>query len=128
MRYARTLGKDCLGQAGKFHTAWGDFHSYKNIEALQYECFCMLPLGAKCSVGDQLHPVGRIDPQVYELVGSVYREVEKKEPWCRNVSPVTEIGVLTPEEFYGAEIGGLPPALMGITRMLEESAPPIRHP
>jgi hypothetical protein len=35
---------------------------------------------------------------------------------------VTEIGVLTPEEFYGAEIGGLPPALMGITRMLEESA------
>jgi hypothetical protein len=35
---------------------------------------------------------------------------------------VTEIGVLTPEEFYGAEIGGLLPALMGITRMLEASA------
>jgi hypothetical protein len=35
---------------------------------------------------------------------------------------VTEIGVLTPEEFYGAEIGGLPPALMGITRILEASA------
>ena len=122
MRYARTLGKDCLGQTGKFHTAWGDFHSYKNSEALQYECFRMLALGAKCSVGDQLHPLGKIDPQAYELVGSVYREVEKKEPWCRNIRPVTEIGVLTPEEFYGAEIGGLPPALMGITRMLEASA------
>jgi hypothetical protein len=82
----------------------------------------MLALGAKCCIGDQLHPLGRIDQQVYELVGSVYREMEKKEPWCRNVKPVTEIGVLTPEEFYGAEIGGLPPALMGITRMLEESA------
>jgi hypothetical protein len=82
----------------------------------------MLALGAKCSVGDQLHPVGKIDPQAYQLVGSVFREVEKKEPWCRNVKPVTEIGVLTPEEFYGAEIGGLPPALMGITRMLEASA------
>jgi hypothetical protein len=35
---------------------------------------------------------------------------------------VTEIGVFTPEEFHGAEIGGLPPALMGITCMLEESA------
>jgi hypothetical protein len=122
MRYARTLGKDCLGQTGKFHTAWGDFHSYKNVEALQYECFRMLALGAKCCIGDQLHPVGRIDPHVYELVGSVYREVENKEPWCRNVKPVTDIGVLTPEGFYGAEIGGLPPALMGITRMLEESA------
>jgi hypothetical protein len=122
MRYARTLGKDCLGQTGKFHTSWGDFHSYKNVEALQYECFRMLALGAKCSIGDQLHPTGKIDPQVYELVGSVYREVEKKEPWCRNSRPVAEIGVLTPEEFFGAEIGGLPPALMGITRMLEASA------
>jgi hypothetical protein len=122
MRYARTLGKDCLGQTGKFHTSWGDFHSFKNAEALQYECFRMLALGAKCSIGDQLHPVGKIDLQVYELVGSVYREVEKKEPWCWNAKPVTEIGVLTPEEFYGAEIGGLPPALMGITRMLEVSA------
>jgi hypothetical protein len=122
MRYARTLGKDCLGQTGKFHTSWGDFHSFKNVESLQYECFRMLALGAKCSIGDQLHPMGRIDSQVYELIGSVFREVEKKEPWCRNVKPVTEIGVLTPEEFYGAEIGGLPPALIGITRMLDESA------
>lgn len=122
MRYARTLGKDCLGQTGKFHTSWGDFHSYKNHAALQYECFRMLALGARCSIGDQLHPTGKIDPHVYELVGSVYHDVEKKEPWCRNAKPITEIGVLTPEEFYGAEIGGLPPALMGITRMLEESA------
>jgi len=122
MRYARNLGIDCLGMTGKFHTSWGDFHSFKNAEALQYECFRMLALGAQCSIGDQLHPLGKIDRHVYELVGSVYSQVEKKEPWCRGARPVTEIGVLTPEEFYGAEIGGLPPALMGITRMLEESA------
>jgi hypothetical protein len=122
MRYARTLGKECVGQTGKFHLSWGDFHSYKNVEALQYECYRMLALGAKCSIGDQLHPTGRIDPQVYELVGSVYREVEKMEPWCQNTRPIAEIGVFTPEEFFGADIGGLPPALMGITRMLETSA------
>jgi hypothetical protein len=122
MRYARNLGVDCLGQTGKFHTSWGDFHSFKNAEALQYECFRMLALGAKCSIGDQLHPSGRIDPHVYDLVGSVYAGVEKKEPWCRGARPVTEIGVFTPEEFHGAEIGGLPPALMGVTRMLEEGA------
>ena len=122
VRYARTLGIDCLSHTGKFHTSWGDFHSFKNAEALQYECFRMLSLGAKCEIGDQLHPLGKIDQHVYNLVGSVYSEVEEKEPWCRGTKAVTEIGVFTPEEFYGTEIGGLPPALMGITRMLEESA------
>src|SRR5579883_1592860 len=37
MRYARNLGNDCLAQTGKFHTSWGDFHSFKNLPALQYE-------------------------------------------------------------------------------------------
>ena len=125
MRYARKLGLDCLGMTGKFHTSWGDFHSFKNEAALQYECLQMLALGAKCSVGDQLHPLGRIDPDVYDLIGSVYSEVERKEPWCIGASAVTEIGVLTPEEFHRAtegSLGQLPAATMGITRMLEEEA------
>ena len=123
IRYARNLGIDCLGMTGKFHTSWGDFHSFKNESALQYECFQMLALGAKCSIGDQLHPSGKIDQHVYNLIGSVYSEVEKKEPWCMGAKAVTEIGVFTPEEFlYDVDRLTLPPALMGITRMLEESA------
>ena len=54
MRYARTLGVDCLSMTGKFHTEWGDFASFKNRAALEYEIFHMLALNAKCSVGDQL--------------------------------------------------------------------------
>ncbi|HWQ53879.1 MAG TPA: alpha-L-fucosidase, partial [Bryobacteraceae bacterium] len=81
VRYTRTLGIQSLGMTGKFHTSWGDFHSFKNPAALQFECFQMLALGAKCSVGDQLHPTGKIDPYTYQLIGSVYAEVEKKEPW-----------------------------------------------
>lgn len=122
MRYARNLGIDCVSHTGKFHTSWGDFHSFKNAAALQYECFRMLALAAKCEIGDQLHPSGQIDQHVYDLVRSVYSVVEQKEPWCKGARAVTEIGVFTPEEFYGAEKGGLPPALMGITRMLEEGA------
>ena len=124
MRYARKLGLDCLGMTGKFHTSWGDFHSFKNEEALQYECFQMLALGAKCSVGDQLHPLGGIDQHVYDLVGTVYAAVETKEPWCTGAVAVTEIGVLTPEEFHPAgegPLGRLPAAVMGATRMLEEA-------
>jgi len=29
-RFVRNLGVDYLGMTGKFHTSWGDFHSYKN--------------------------------------------------------------------------------------------------
>ncbi len=119
-RYARNLGRDCLGMTGKFHTSWGDFHSFKNVEALRYECFRMLSLGAKCSVGDQLEPHGRISQPVYDLIGAVYAEVEQKEPWCVQARAVVEIGVLTPEEFHGGGIGALPAAVIGAIRMLEE--------
>lgn len=121
-RYARTLGIDVLGMTGKFHTSWGDFHSFKNLAALQFEVFQMLAMNAKCMVGDQLPPRGRIEPYVYALIGQVYAEVEQKEPWCHGAKPVTEIAVFTPEEFAGAGAGNLPDAIKGATRMLEEGA------
>ena len=122
VRYARTLGIDVLGMTGKFHTSWGDFHSFKNLAALQYEVFQMLAMNAKCMIGDQLPPRGRIEPHVYELIGKVYAEVAEKEPWCRGARPVTEIAVLTPEEFSGASAGNLPDAIKGATRILQEGA------
>jgi hypothetical protein len=123
-RYARTLGKDYLGMTGKFQTSWGDFHSFKNRAALEFECFHMLALNAKCCVGDQLHPNGRICPDTYALVGSVFEQVEDKEPWCDGGEAITEIGVLTPEEFdpaLGRQGMNFQP-IMGATRMLQESA------
>lgn len=120
VRYARTLDIDVLGMTGKFHTSWGDFHSFKNLAALQFEVFQMLAMNAKCMVGDQLPPRGRIEPHVYALIGQVYAEVEQKEPWCHGAKPVTEIAVFTPEEFAGAGAGNLPDAIKGATRILEE--------
>jgi hypothetical protein len=56
----------------------------------------------------------------------VYREVEKKEKWCQGAAAVSEIGVLTPEEFFGVGKGGaprtIPPAALGAVRMLTELA------
>ena len=122
MRYARTLGVPCLGMTGKFHTAWGDFHSFKNRAALEFECFTMLALGGQCSVGDQLHPRGRLCPHTYQLIGDVYRQVAAKEPWCAGAAPLAEIGVLHPEEFARA-VGHtqLSRAAQGVTALLEES-------
>ena len=122
IRYARNLGADCLGMTGKFHTSWGDFHSFKNPAALEFECFQMLALNAKCSIGDQLHPEGEICQTTYGLIGAVYAEVEKKEPWCRGGRPLSEIGVLTPEEFSGGSFTDLPESILGAVRMLQEGA------
>lgn len=125
VRYARNLGKDCLGMTGKFHTYWGDFHSFKNLAALQYECFNMLAQNTKCSIGDQLDPSGKISKEVYDLIGKVYSEVEQKEPWCEDAKQVCEIAVFTPEEFidYNAVSPfGLKPAITGATRMLQEAS------
>jgi hypothetical protein len=106
---------------GKFHTSWGDFHSFKNQAALEFECFNMLAMGAKCSIGDQLLPSGKIDQATYELIGSVYNQVEKKEPWCYNARAVTDIGVLSPEEFLSRENASrVPNQAKGAVRMLQE--------
>jgi hypothetical protein len=121
-RYARTLDKDYLGMTGKFQTSWGDFHSFKNPAALEFECFHMLALNAKCCVGDQLLPRGQICAHTYDLIGSVYAQVEEKEPWCAGAEQVAEIGVLSPEEFdpalYRQQANFAP--IMGATRMLQE--------
>ncbi len=101
VRYARTLGKEVLGMTGKFHTVWGDFHSFKNQAALEFECFSMVANGAKCCVGDQLPPRGKICEHTYDLIGSVYSQIEAREPWLEGAKPVTEIALLTPEAFYG---------------------------
>lgn len=125
IRYARNLGKDCLGMTGKFHTYWGDFHSFKNLAALQYECFHMLAQNAKCSIGDQLEPNGKLSKEVYNLIGKVYTEVEEKEPWCEDAKAVCEIGVFTPEEYIDYNEDRpfrLQPCIIGATRMLQEAS------
>ncbi len=119
MRYARTLGLDCLGMTGKFAVSWGHFNSYKPQAALEYECLQMLALGAKCSVGDQLHPTGKLDPATYDLIGRVYAMVEEREEWCADAEPITEVGVFNVEALQPQHMR-IPPANLGAYRILQE--------
>ena len=100
-KFAGKLDLDFLGMTGKFHTTWGEFGGFKHPNALRYECMQMLAFGSKCSVGDQLAPSGRLDPSTYRLIGSAYREVEAKEPWCDGAEQIADIGVLSREAETG---------------------------
>lgn len=95
--YSRTLGKEFLGMTGKFHTTWGEFGGYKHPNALRYEEALCVASGAKCSIGDQMHPDGYMDEATYALIGAAYAEVEEREPWLDGVTSVADIAILSEE-------------------------------
>ena len=105
---------------GKFLKSWGDFGGFKTEAGLEFDCFTALALNAKCSVGDQLHPSGQIEQATYDLIGHVYRQVEQKEPWCRDVVARADIAVLSPEA-YSDTGGRVPPSAAGALRILQEA-------
>lgn len=53
VNYLNKYKKSITMMNGKFHMAWGDFGSLRNIEALEYECFRALANGTKICIGDQ---------------------------------------------------------------------------
>ena len=96
-RYVQNLGMEVLGMTGKFHTTWGEFGGYKHPNALKYEVSLAAANGAKCSIGDQLHPSGKMDNATYTLIGEAYSYLESIESWCDRVKNVADIGVLSSE-------------------------------
>jgi len=96
-KYVENLDMDFLGMTGKFHTTWGEFGGLKHPNALRYECAAMQAFNSKCSIGDQLHPGGKLDESTYRSIGQAYREVESREPWVLGAKSVSDIGVLSSE-------------------------------
>jgi len=120
VRYGKNLGKEYLGMTGKFQRNWADFGSYKNQAALEYECFLALAHGAKCSIGDQMYGDGALQEATYNLIGAVYGEVEKLEPWVRDCKAVTEIAVLHPN-LYEPSKEKVDLSLAGAVNMFNEA-------
>lgn len=93
-RYFRGLGKEYLGMTGKFHKAWGEFGGFKTPEALKYECAAMMANGAGISIGDQLHPLGKMDMETYRNIGNAYAYVEQIEEYCLDIKETSKLGVV----------------------------------
>ena len=125
-RYAHGLGMEFLGMTGKFHTTWGEFGGYKHPNALKYEAALSIANGAKCSIGDQMHPEGFLDKATYELIGAAYSEVEKVEEYCDDVESIADIALLC-DDHYASQYGSdayqssrEPHSFVGATRMMIE--------
>lgn len=115
VRYARTFNREYLGMTARFHKSWADFGGLKPYAALEYETSQMIAHGAKCSIGDQLHPRGELDRAAYDLIGRVYARIEAAEPFTQDARPITQIGLF--------QAGGDKPAAGtddGATRMLTQ--------
>jgi Alpha-L-fucosidase len=121
-RYCQPLGKEIVGMNGRFHTSWGDFGGLKNQAAFEFECYRMLATGAKCSVGDQLHPNGRLDPVTYDFIGKVFADIARKEEWCKETQLSADIGLLMNTRSQGGLLGKHPGSVSdeGATQMLLE--------
>ena len=122
--YVRNLNFEFLGMTGKFHTTWGEFGGFKHPNALRYECSAMIANGSKCSIGDQLHPCGKLDSSTYDMIGSVYREIREKEAWCDHVESAAELAVLSGQT-PGRSSAKTLPGDVGASRILLEAHIPF---
>lgn len=111
---------DVIMMNGKFHLAWGDFGSLRNLAALEYECFRAEANGAGICVGDQLHPSGALDESVYKRIGQVFSRMEATEPWCRGSKKVAQIGVFGTVRSAQAITNGVDLSIEGAYRALTE--------
>ena len=121
--YARSLGRDYLGMTGKFHNTWGEFGGFKHPNALRYEAALANTCGARCSVGDQLHPDGEFDLATYRLIGAAYTEVEAREAYLEGTKLTADIGLLSAENFRHLCPNALPDGIkqdLGANRVMLE--------
>lgn len=94
-RYIDPKGLPFLGMTGKFHFHWGEVGGYKKPDALIYEVGCMLAHGARCSIGDHLHPTGAIDQSTMTVIGPAYKWVAEREGWARDTVNRADIALMS---------------------------------
>ena len=107
-RYIEKLGLPYLGMTGKFHFTWGEVGGYKKPDALVYECGLMLAHGARCSIGDHLHPTGAIDASTMRIIAPAYEWVRDREAWCEGTENRADIALLSAEAAEGIGLVGIP--------------------
>lgn len=120
VRHARTFGLPVRGVTPRFHRIWADFGSVKSETQFLWETATFLANGAGCSIGDQMHPRGVLDPLVYGRIGAAFEAVKAREEWCLAATPLVEAAILVDDDWTDFGIAKASDAVWGATRMLVE--------
>jgi hypothetical protein len=94
IRYARGFGVPIHGCTVCFKDFWADFGGLKSPAQLHTEVAAYVSQGARCDIGDQVSPDGRLEPAIYHVIGQAYRHIERIEPYLEQAVPVTEAALL----------------------------------
>lgn len=99
-RIARNLSRrgHWLGMTGKFQKMWGDFGGIKPAPALEFECFRTQAMGGANSIGDQLHPRGRMETGTCRLIGGVLQQCAEAEAFYEGTTTSSRITLLCPHD------------------------------
>jgi hypothetical protein len=82
----------------RFWKGWGDFGGIADEAMLRYEVATGLANGCAITIGDHLHPFGRLDPAVYERIGRVFHEAMKVEPYVTDSESIPYVALLRQNE------------------------------
>lgn len=96
IRYQRNFGIPVYGMSGRFVSSWADFGGLKLPQQLDVELASIVANSARCDVGDQMPPTGRLDPAVYHVLGKSFGRVKQLEPVLDQAAPVTEAALMIP--------------------------------
>lgn len=120
IRYARTLKKPYFTMTGRFHKGWGDFGGLRTFHSLMFDLYNSIANGGTCSIGDHMHPRGKLEKDVYDLISKCYSEIQKFEDFTYSASNITEMVIIEPNlsMFYGYHFDYS--SIAGATRMLME--------
>jgi hypothetical protein len=97
-RYVRTHGVTAYGMTGRFKASWADFGGLKLPAQLDVELASIVANAARCDIGDQMPPSGRLDPAVYHVIGKSYAKIKRIEPYLAGAVPVSEAAMLVAGE------------------------------
>lgn len=82
----------------RFWKGWGDFGGLTDEAMLRYEAATGLANGCLLTIGDHLHPHGRLDRAIYERIGRIFNEAKKIEPYVLDSESVPYVALLRQDE------------------------------
>jgi len=78
----------------RFWRTWGDFGGLVDEAMLRFHVATGQANGCGITIGDQMHPYGKLNPAVYERIGRVLREAARVEPYVLDSESIPYVALL----------------------------------